>query len=459
MGELWKEMKDWRKYWKLGKFFQVLFLGLAASLFDSGTDFNFAWSVPTACNNRSGCSEEENFDLDGVTSPCGRVPYKVVERLTYTFIAFPAFSLGFSGLQRLVVALINKCWRGKVHRIVQWFAGSFAVAVELSLIVGLSAVARGNNGWACALPHLAPVYDGFIQAVAYFSATLTIGVKCFGIFCHGPQSCQLVYKAKEAETKFESAFQLSLLSSIYIGSGINSPSSLLSATASIFLICINGVQNFLKRHEEKLSEASILGKVCVAASVLPVFLLATVFKLGAYANNRVWNEDMVDTLNSIGLGLPILTILLLKMCNMLKDLPTCNVFQFVMFDLFSVQLWPKGRNGKMIGLSMAVYTFLFLAAPAPFLISSPEPHSSRNERMKEWNNPDYDEWAAGIGKRLRIASISFLVIGSVAFVLVICMIFFEDKWVTEVVLKFPNCPKEENTEDPKRVGAEETRGS
>ena len=79
--------------------------------------------------------------------------------------------------------------------------------------------------------------------------------------------------------------------------------------------------------------------------------------------------------------------------------------------------------------------------------------------MKEWNNPDYDEWVAGIGKRLRIASISFLVIGSVAFVLVICMILFEDKWVTEVVLKFPNRPKEENTEDPKRVGAEETRGS
>ena len=219
----------------VGKFFQVLFLGLAASLFDSGTDFNFAWSVPTACSNRSGCSEEENFDLDGVTSLCGRVPYKVVERLTYTFIAFPAFSLGFSGLQRLVVALINECWRGKVHRIAQWFAGTFAVAVELSLIVGLSAVARGNNGWACALPHLAPVYDGFIQA-AYFSATFTIGVKCFGIFCHGPQSCQLVYKAKEAETKFESAFQLSLLSSIYIGSGINSPSSLRSASLSASMV-------------------------------------------------------------------------------------------------------------------------------------------------------------------------------------------------------------------------------
>ena len=41
-GELWKEMKEWRKHWKLSTFFNVLVLGLAASLFDSGTDFNFA---------------------------------------------------------------------------------------------------------------------------------------------------------------------------------------------------------------------------------------------------------------------------------------------------------------------------------------------------------------------------------------------------------------------------------
>ena len=447
MGELWKEMKEWRKHWQLGKFFKILFLGLAASLFDSATDFNFAWSVPAACGNRDECSVEENFDLSFVSTPCGRVNYKAVERLTYTFIAFPAFSLGFSTLQSLVVTLVNKCWRGKVNRIVEWSAATFAVAVELSLFVGLLSMARGKNGWTCALPHLAPVYNGFIQTVAYLSAIITIGIKCFGIFCHGPQSCHLVFRAKEAETKFEAAFQLSLLSSIYIGSGINSPASLLSGTSSIIIISTNGAQNFLQRHEEKLLEASILGKICVAASVLPIFILTTVFKLGAYATNRTWNEDMVDTLNSIGVGLPILIILLLKGCNLLKNLPTSNVFQFVMFDLLSLQLWPKGRDGKIIGLSMAVYTFLYIAVPGPFLISSPEPN---NYRMKEWNNNEYDNWVARIGERLQSASISFLVIGFVAFVLVICMILFEDKWVAEVVSKFPHRPKEDDNEDPEK---------
>mgnify|MGYP007015440702 CR=1 FL=1 len=42
VGELWKEMKEWRKHWKLSTFFNVLVLGLVASLFDSGTDIIFA---------------------------------------------------------------------------------------------------------------------------------------------------------------------------------------------------------------------------------------------------------------------------------------------------------------------------------------------------------------------------------------------------------------------------------
>ena len=50
VGKLLSEMKDWRKHWKLSSFFRVLVLGLVASLADSGTDLNFAWSLPAACN-------------------------------------------------------------------------------------------------------------------------------------------------------------------------------------------------------------------------------------------------------------------------------------------------------------------------------------------------------------------------------------------------------------------------
>ena len=110
VGKLWGEMRDWRKHWKLSRFLQVLIFGLATSLFDSGTDFNFVWKVPEACHAACGniteCSTQD-FDPAQVSSPCGMFHYKEVERLTYTYIAFPGFFLGYSGLQSLVVALVN----------------------------------------------------------------------------------------------------------------------------------------------------------------------------------------------------------------------------------------------------------------------------------------------------------------------------------------------------------------
>ena len=83
MKELWGEVKEWRKFWDRHRFVQVLFLGLAASLFDSLTDFNFAQSVETDCNtiDRWLNSTTTPFDRSFVSSPCGLMYYKTVERL------------------------------------------------------------------------------------------------------------------------------------------------------------------------------------------------------------------------------------------------------------------------------------------------------------------------------------------------------------------------------------------
>ena len=85
---------------------------------------------------------------------------------------------------------------------------------------------------------------------------------------------------------------------------------------------------------------------------------------------------------------------------------------------------------------MAVFTFFLFAAPAPFLIASPVPTTQWTST--ESNNPVYNKWASETGDRLQTASISFLLVGSVAFVLVICLILFEDQWVAKIVSQFPN---------------------
>ena len=101
MQKLFMEVKEWRSNWRWSRFVHVLVLGLGASLFDSLTDFNFAWSVPEDCRNTTNSSEKP-FDKVYVSSPCGLLYYKNVERLTYTYIAYPGFFLAFEGLRSLV---------------------------------------------------------------------------------------------------------------------------------------------------------------------------------------------------------------------------------------------------------------------------------------------------------------------------------------------------------------------
>ena len=167
---------------KLSRFCYILILFFYASLFNSGTDLNFAWSVPADYGLNTTEGRMVHFDVKVFPvayahnfSQRGMMHYKKVERLTYTFIAFPSVFLGFAGMQILATALINKCWRGEVHGI--WC-----------------------NAWACDLPHLAKVYNCTLQGMAYLSATLNVGVNCHGAFCHGKGSSRLVSKAKDTET-------------------------------------------------------------------------------------------------------------------------------------------------------------------------------------------------------------------------------------------------------------------
>ena len=348
-------MKEWRGHWSRGRFLQVFFLGLSASLFDSGTDLNFAWSAETDCKRFARCDDRDaqRFDLDEISSPCGLFDYKMVERTTFTIIAFPGFLLAFSGLRSLAALLIQKC-KNDFPKSVVGLTKAFTSALEVALFLLL---ALGNN-WSermlCDRPDLATVWDTTVRGMAYISVALTVGVKIFGMLCHGPESRRLVFWAKEKESKFEAAFQLVLVSRIDFSSGITTPAGLLSASSSVFFISINCIETFLRRHETKLEEASLLGKICVALSVLPVFLLATVFKIGASACGRAWHQESVSLNIYIGFGIANLSMLILKMCGQLEDFgSTTDIFQWILSDFLTLNLWPKGPTalGKRSGWS------------------------------------------------------------------------------------------------------------
>ena len=99
---------------------------------------------------------------------------------------------------------------------------------------------------------------------------------------------------------------------------------------------------FLKRHEEELSKASILGKIFAAASILPVFIFSDIFKLG-YGSVLPLFSDVIPVLNiHLGIGLPVLGFSITG--HLIKDMRVPNITRSVLY------LWPKTYHGKRIGL-------------------------------------------------------------------------------------------------------------
>ena len=438
--KLWKEIKEWRNHWELRRFFEVLFLGVATSLFDSGTDFNFAWSVPYDCRTANS-SILGRFDTS-TPNPCGHIYYKNVERLTYTYIAYPGFFLGIEGLQSLVKGCVHKCWGGKVGGIFGKLGHFLLLTLEVSVAVGLLLAAQESDAWEKTSPDLEILYDYALRVMAYSSATIVVGVKCLGVLSHGPETRGLVFKATITETIFEAALQLVLLYGIFLGSGVKSEASVLSAVSSILLLGKVGVQNFRSRHREKLSNASTLGAICGYASVLPIFVLTALFKIGIATSTLVWSNAVNVAQIFLAIGLPMLILAIMRYRK--KDLTVSHIGRGILSELLVFHFWPKTDHGRKIGMAMTVFVFLLYVAPVPFVVANPIPE---DKWCKGSNNTVYGKWASETGQRLQIASVASLVIGCVASALGLCLLLFEDKWLARILSAFPNLSKENITHD------------
>ena len=136
--------------------------------------------------------------------------------------------------------------------------------------------------------------------------------------------------------------------------------------------------------------------------------------------------------------------------NFVQKLEVTDVNQSVLSEMLSLQLWAKNSHGTKISLAMIVYIFLLYFAPVPFALADPEPTTQWT--TVESSNTIYREWAQETGEGIRIASISALVVGAVAFVLAISLIRFEDAWVAGIVSAFP---EEKNDADKEASFTEE----
>ena len=172
----------------------------------------------------------------------------------------------------------------------------------------------------------------------------------------------------------------------------------------------NGVENFLQRHEKKLLEASTLGKIWVAASVLLAH-----YCLQACANNWVWNETAEIVALILGLNL----LILLKMCDLLKNqLSWITALSLISWACVSGQ---KAKVGNGLGWPRQ---FSLSSVLPPLGLSSSQvlnPHP-----LGRWT------WTTSLHTTTGDWRLVTSFIRSSAFVLVICLILFEE-WVAKMV--------------------------
>ena len=143
--------------------------------------------------------------------------YKNVQRLTFTFIAYPGFlfALGDHG----ITGLIKRCWGTKAQGLVGKLGHVLEVILEHFTYIALLGAAMWSDRWEKNLPTLAPVYDITLQGMAYFSAVTVLGIKCLGVSSHGLGTKRFIHNATITETNFEAALQLTLLSGLSLTTG------------------------------------------------------------------------------------------------------------------------------------------------------------------------------------------------------------------------------------------------
>ena len=273
-----------------------------------------------------------------------------------------------------------------------------------------------------------------------------------GVICHGPQTKHLVLRTTGAETRYEAATQLCLVASIYFTSGTWTTRSLFSAISSILVIGKVGVESFFKELEQdgKLSKASLLGKISVATSVLPVFVLTALFKIGTIAITFAWDRKKGLALTLLAPVPPSFVIFLIKTCVLLEDLSIAAVSQGIVSELVSLHLWPCRRAGKRIGMGVTIFKLLLFSFVLAWIIKNPEA-GRVGQTLSELEDLEvslmtetlYEEWARETATRFKVASVSCFVIGWLTLPLIIGQVFYQDTYIEKLLNNCLNVQEEE----------------
>ena len=318
-------------------------------------------------------------------------------------------------------------------------ANFLTLLIQVSLTAGLFYAAAFHNDWNKGESE--SVFKAYVLclcSMSYASATYIIGVKALGVFCHGPETKRLVFRATGAEGRYEAALQLGLLTTIFVLSGRLTQESLQSAMSSILVMGKVGIESFFNELERdrKLTKASLLGKIFIAISVLPVFVLTSLFKIGTLGIAFAWNFDVTAPFLGVTLLPPALTIFLFKTWLRLEDLSVTSISQGIFAELVSLHLWPCGQTGRRIGLGVTIFKVLLFSCMLVWILGNVSNELSASKNLAQAPPEKL--------KLLQISSLCCLVIGWLTLPLILCQIFYRDIYIETL---FDNCLNAQEEEE------------
>ena len=212
-----------------------------------------------------------------------------------------------------------------------------------------------------------------------------------------------------------------------------------AAVTSLLVIGKLGTQDYLERHNRELTGASLFGKVCLAISVAPVFVLVAAFKIGCLSivcalwigiplQNGNYQQLTPIWLILLAVVPPAVIICLTKIFASETSLTAAAITQGVFAETVSLHFWQCKRLGKQIGIGMITYNLILYSSFLDWIIVDP---SSK-----------YD---------LGVAIYVCLRLGWVCFLIVTWTLLYEEKYVGYMVDKFPQEGKDKNIEEGKEV--------
>ena len=173
LSKLLADAKTPYEFFSRKDFAVAFFLGLAPSVWDTGSDYYFAETAT-----------EEN---------CGDIPPKTVRGLTYAFISLPGLLLAFSFLQKQLLNIFT-CGESR--------GCQFLINCLILIILGV--VLAGIS------------FLMLFSSTSFFylsipSTIFIIGVKTLGLFLHSPEMKKLTIRVSAVESQWEASLQLFLV--------------------------------------------------------------------------------------------------------------------------------------------------------------------------------------------------------------------------------------------------------